>query len=405
VLSDVVIVGASLAGLRAAETLRTEGYDGRIALIGAEHHLPYDRPPLSKRVLSGELALERIQLRKEHEYADIDLDLHLGVRATGLDPVERRLTLSDGTTRRYEGLIVATGSTPRRLPGQVDVSGIAELRTLEDCLQLRAAFTETPQRVVVIGGGFIGAEVAATARRLGLPVTIIEALPAPLVRGLGMEMGGVFAQLHRDEGVDVRLGVGVAGFDGAGRVERIRLVDGSVVEADVVLVGIGVAPTVEWLAGSGLELRDGVVCDATLAAGPPGVYCAGDITRWPNALFGVEMRVEHWTNASEQGAMAARNLLAWASGGEGEPYASVPFFWSDQYDARIQLVGHPSGEDDVAVVHGSPTERRFVALYGRNGRLTAALGVSSPKVLMSYRRLLAQGVTWEDAVLHASASG
>jgi NADPH-dependent 2,4-dienoyl-CoA reductase/sulfur reductase-like enzyme len=203
--------------------------------------------------------------------------------------------------------------------------------------------------------------------------------------------------------VDVRLGVGVAGFDGHRRVEAVRLADGTAIAADVVVVGVGVAPATGWLEDSGLELRDGVVCDATLAAGAHGVFAAGDLARWPNLLYGEEMRVEHWTNAAEQGAVAARNLLAVAAGGEGEPYAPVPFFWSDQYDARIQFLGRASGDDDVEVVHGSVDEERFLALYGRDGRLRGAFGLNLPRLVMPYRKLLAARASWDEALALASS--
>ena len=404
-LQHVVVVGGSLAGLRAVETFRTEGYDGQLTLIGDEPHLPYDRPPLSKKVLAGDWEPDRIHLRKEHEYGDLGLDVRLGVRATALDTDRRVVVLADGESVPYEGVVLATGAAPRRLPGQPDLDGVFVLRTLDDSLALRAALDAGPRRVVVVGAGFIGAEVAATARVRGLEVTLIEALPLPLVRGLGPALGAAIADLHRAHGVDVRLGVGVDAIEGVDRVERVRLSDGSVVEADVVVVGIGVAPVTGWLESSGLELRDGVVCDATLCAGPPGVYAAGDLARWANLLFGEEMRVEHWTNAAEQGAAAARNLLATAAGGSGEPYAPVPFFWSDQYDARIQFVGRASGDDTVEVVHGSIADGRFVALYGRDGRFRGAFGLNQPKLVMPYRRLLANAASWDDALAHASQQG
>jgi NADPH-dependent 2,4-dienoyl-CoA reductase/sulfur reductase-like enzyme len=398
----VVIVGASLAGLRAAETLRTEGFEGSVVLIGAERHLPYDRPPLSKKLLAGEWEPDRIALRKPEEYSSLDFEMRLGERATALDVGAQRVTLASGEDVAYDGLVIATGSAPRRLPNQPELPGIFELRTLDDCLALRAHLDRAPSRVAVIGAGFIGAEVAATARSKGLEVSLVEALPVPLVRGLGPEMGGACAEIHRDHGVDLHLGTGVESFEGSARVEAVRLADGTVISAEVVVVGVGVAPVTDWLRDSGLELRDGVVCDATLNAGAPGVFAAGDVARWPNALFGEEMRVEHWTNAAEQGAAAAHNLLAAWAGGTGVAYAPVPFFWSDQYDSRFQFVGRGSGDDEIQVVHGSVAERRFIALYGRAGQLRGALGLSMPKQLMPYRKLLAAGATWVEALGHAA---
>ena len=290
-----------------------------VALVGAEDHLPYDRPPLSKKVLAGEWEPDRIALRRDGGLDALGLDARLGVRAVRLDPAERTVHLSDGDALTYDALVIATGSEVRRLPGQPELDGLHMLRTLDDSLALRAALTNGSPRVVVVGAGFIGSEVASTAHGLGCAVTVVEALPVPLVRALGPEMGAACAALHRDNGVDVRLGVGVEGFDGRDRVEGVRLTDGTVLAADVVVVGVGVAPATGWLEGSGLELRDGIVCDASLAAGPPGVYAAGDVCRWPNELFGEEMRVEHWTNAAEQGAHAARAILAVAAGERPAP--------------------------------------------------------------------------------------
>jgi NADPH-dependent 2,4-dienoyl-CoA reductase/sulfur reductase-like enzyme len=400
----VVVVGASLAGLRAVETLRTEGFDGPLTLIGAEDHLPYDRPPLSKKVLSGEWEPDRIALRRDGGLDALGLTARLGVRAVGLGLAEREVRLSDGSVAAYDALVLATGSEVRRLPGQPDLDGLHMLRTLDDSLALRAALTRGSPRVVVVGAGFIGSEVAATAHGLGCAVTVIEALPVPLERALGAEMGAACAALHRDSGVDLRLGVGVEGFDGRDRIEGVRLTDGSVVAADVVVVGVGVAPATGWLEGSGLELRDGVVCDASLAAGPPGVYAAGDVCRWPNQLFGEEMRVEHWTNAAEQGAHAARAILGAAAGEPPIPYAPVPFFWSDQYGLKLQFLGRARADDDVRVVHGSTEEHGFVALYGRAGRLRGVFGMARPKLVMGYQRLLAERVTWEDALAHAASA-
>lgn len=403
-MRHVVIVGASLAGLRAAETLRQAGFDGEITLVGAEPHLPYDRPPLSKQVLAGEWEPDRIGLRPTEVYEELQLELRLGRTATSLDLADRRVVLDGGEPLPFEGLVIATGAVARSLPGTPPLAGIHVLRTIEDCLAIRADFDAGPRRVVVVGAGFIGSEVAATARRRGLEVTILEALPVPLGRALGEEMGRVCAALHRDEGVDLRCGVGVAGFEGNGRVEAVRLADGARIEADVVVVGVGVRPATDWLDGSGLTLSDGVVCDdRSVALGAPGIVAAGDVARWPNPLFGEEMRVEHWTNAVEQGDAAARNLLAWARGEPGEPFAPVPYFWSDQYDTKIQFVGRARPDDRVAVVRGSVAERKFVAVYGRDGRVVGCLGFSMPRWVMQYRRLIAERATWDEALALATA--
>lgn len=396
--SSVTVVGASLAGLRAAETLRRDGFDGPITLIGDEAHEPYDRPPLSKQVLAGDWEPDRIALTPSDKLADLDLDLRFGTTAAGFDLASRTLRLTSGETSGQNGgetlevdaLLIATGARCRTLGEPRE--GVHVLRSLDDCLALRADFDAAPDRVVVVGAGFIGAEVAATARTRGLDVTVVEALPAPLIRVLGPEMGEVCAAVHRDHGVDLRTGVGVEGFDGAGRVERVRLSDGSAVDASVVVVGIGVVPNTEWLEGSGLALDDGVVCDAAgLAA--PGVAAAGDVARWPNRRFGEVMRVEHWDNAAAQGAHSARALL-----GAAEPYEPVPWFWSDQYDRKIQLAGHVRPDDEVRVVAGSVAERRFAALYGRGGKLMGALGFNRPRHVMRYRAMIEQGAAFEEAL-------
>jgi NADPH-dependent 2,4-dienoyl-CoA reductase/sulfur reductase-like enzyme len=397
----VVVVGASLAGLRACETLRTDGFGGAVTLIGAETHLPYDRPPLSKKVLAGEWEPERISLRQPDDIGGLGLDLRLGVPAVALDLDGRAVELADGTVVAFDGLILATGSVPRRLPGQQALANVHELRTLDDSLALRAKFADGTARTVVIGAGFIGLEVAATARGRGCSVTVLEGLPAPLIRGLGAEMGAAATAVHADAGIDIRCDVTVAEL----RVDGVVLGDGTHIPADVVVVGIGVAPATGWLDGGGLEVRDGVVCDATLAAGPPLVYAAGDIARWPNQLYGEEMRIEHWTNAAEQGAAAARNLLAAAAGETPTPYAPVPFFWSDQARHRIQFLGRAAvgGDDDVVeVAVGDPGDHRFVALYGRRNRLWGVLGVNCPRLVMPYRNLLDSAVSWDDAVAFAT---
>lgn len=403
-----MVVGASLAGLRAAETLRTDGFTGRITMVGGEPHRPYDRPPLSKKLLAGEWESDRIALRKPDDLAGLDLEWRLGSRAEDLDTANGRLQLDNGESVAYDGLIITTGALPRSLPEQPSWSGIHMLRTLDDSLALRAEL-EPGKRVVVIGAGFIGLEVAATARGRGCEVTVLEGAAAPMMRGLGAEMGRAAALVHGDNGVELRMSVLVEGLveSQPGRVGGVRLHDGEVVPADVVLVGIGVAPATQWLEGSPLSIQDGVRCDATLNAGASAglqhIYAAGDVCRWFNTLYGREMRVEHWTTASEQGAAAARNLLIEARGEAPQPYSAVPFFWSDQFTARIQFLGRAEGDENVHVVLGSPEERSFVALYEKDDRLVAALGVSRPRQLMPMRTLLAERATWDRAREHVAS--
>jgi 3-phenylpropionate/trans-cinnamate dioxygenase ferredoxin reductase component len=398
---SVAIVGMSLAGLRCAETLRRAGFDGRIDAIGAEPHLPYDRPPLSKDLLAGRWEPDDVVLRKQG-VDDLDLEWRLGRAAVGLDLTNRHVVLAGADTVAFDGLVIATGSQPRRLPASVvaaDLDGVFVLRTLDDAIAIRERLDAKP-RVVVIGAGFIGAEVAATCRGRGLDVTVLEALPQPMVRGLGTEIGAVCAALHRDHGVDLRLGVAVEAIEGDGRVERVVLADGAVIDTDLVVVGIGVTPATDWLEGSGLTIADGVVCDETMLAAP-GVVVAGDAARWPNPLFdGESMRLEHWTNATEQSVAAAERLLVDA--GDAQPFAPVPFVWSDQYDVKIQSVGRFNADDELHVAHGTLDERRFVALFGRRGRLTGALGFGRPRHVMQYRRMIAERRSFAEALEHAA---
>jgi NADPH-dependent 2,4-dienoyl-CoA reductase/sulfur reductase-like enzyme len=403
-LDRVVIVGASLAGLRAAETLRQHDAVGSVVVVGAEPHRPYDRPPLSKKLLSGEWEPDRIHLRQPDVFDDLDVEWRLGAAAAGLDLGDRTVRLTDGSSVEFDGVVVATGAVPRRLLGHDDFDHVHELRSLDDALALRAEITPGDRRVVVIGAGFIGLEAAATAKTLGNDVVVLEGASAPLIRGLGAEMGEAIAELHRAKGIDVRCDVRIEALTHDG----VRLEGGELVLADVVVVGIGVTPATDWLADSGLELRDGVVCDANLNAvvdgtPVPGVFAAGDVARWPNELFDEEMRVEHWTNAAEQGAHAAGNLVRAAQGEPLQPYAPLPFFWSDQFEHRIQFLGRASADDEVRVVAGSVEDGKFLALFGRRGRLHGALGVNAPRWVMPTRKLFMERASWDDAL--AATSG
>ena len=317
-----------------------------------------------------------------------------------LDVATRRLMVADGTEISFDGIIIATGATPRRLPGQADFGHVVELRTLDDSLDLRGRLSGGTARVVVIGAGFIGLEVAATARRLGNAVVVLEAAPAPLIRALGAEMGAACAAVHADHGVAIRCGVTVASIEAAG----VLLGDGELVPADVIVVGIGVAPVTDWLAGSGLQIRDGVVCDSTLNAGAPCVYAAGDVARWPNALFGEEMRVEHWTNAAEQGAAAGIEPAGGVTRRAGRGVCAGAVLL-ERSVRPADPVPRPSGaDDDVRVVAGSIEERSFLALFGRDGLLHGVLGMNLPRQVMKLRPLLARRATWDDAVDLAAAN-
>jgi NADPH-dependent 2,4-dienoyl-CoA reductase/sulfur reductase-like enzyme len=408
-LERVVIVGASLAGLRAAETLRQQHFPGEVIVIGAESHRPYDRPPLSKKVLSGEWEPDRIHLRQPDTFDELDVTWELGVSATALDLTARAVSLADGRTVGFDGLIIATGAAPKRLADQHRFDHVHVLRTVDDSLAVRAEIAHGDRHVVVIGAGFIGLEVAAIARQLGNEVTVLEGASAPLIRGLGAEMGAVIGALHAVHGVQIRCNVTLVGLTDPGVEIRDEHGATELVTADVIVVGVGVTPSTAWLDGSGLELRDGVVCDDGLRAvtagveageaGPaPLVFAAGDVARWPNRLLGHEMRVEHWTNAAEQGAHAATNLMAAANGEPVDPYAPVPFFWSDQFEHRIQFVGHAMPGDDVRVVAGSVDDAKFLALFGSGGRFHGALGLNAPRLVMPTRHLLLAQTSWDEAV-------
>ncbi|WAL67722.1 FAD-dependent oxidoreductase [Amycolatopsis cynarae] len=386
----LVVVGASLAGLRAVEGARRAGFDGPITLIGGEPHPPYDRPPLSKSFLDGEVDVPYYRTG-EFLTGELGVRLLLGTPASGLD-TDARSVIVGGAEIPYDGLVIATGATARRLPGAGELSGVHTLRTLDDARAVREALEAGP-RTVVIGAGFIGSEVASAARKRGLDVTIVEAAPTPLTRALGA-LGGVCSNLHRVHGTDLRCGAAVEALEGNGRVDRVRLADGTVLDADLVVVGIGAEPETGWLDGSGLVVDNGVVCDESLAASVPGVYAAGDVARWFNPLFGRHMRLEHWSSAAEQGAAAG---AAAALPGAAKPYETVPYFWSDWYDTRLQFVGVPEA-DEVEIALGDVESNRFVALYRAGDRLAGALTVNRPRETMKFRALIARRTGWREAL-------
>ncbi|MDQ2729264.1 MAG: FAD-dependent oxidoreductase [Actinomycetota bacterium] len=392
-----VIVGASLAGARAAESLRSDGYDGALVVIGSEAHPPYDRPPLSKRVLDGtadsdEAVLAAIELPMADGLA---IDWRLGTTATALDVERRRITLSDGSQVAFAAAMLATGAHPRYLPGFQGREGVHVIRTLDDGLALRRTLDDDP-RVVIIGAGFIGLEVAASCRARGLDVTILEPQAVPLEHALGPELGEAVARMHRRAGVTLRLGTTVRSPAGDDRVTGVVIDDGEVVDADVVVMGVGVAPTTGWLEGSGVDLDRGVVCDSrlrVLAGGRPvpGLVAAGDVARWTDPRSATSVRIEHWTNAVEQGAAAARTLL---DPDGSAPFDVVPYVWSDQLGTKLQLVGLPRPGDDVQVLDGTPGEGKWLAAYGRRGRLVAVLGAGRPARVMRMRRRLETGAAF-----------
>jgi len=399
----LVVVGASLAGLRAVEAARKAGFAGTITLIGAESHLPYDRPPLSKAFLAPETGGGEGDMpffRTEDVFRDeLDVELVLGDAATGLD-TDRRVVWVGDREVPYDALVIATGATARHLPGTEELSGVHALRTLDDALAIRSAL-DAGARTVVIGAGFIGSEIASSAQKHGVQVTVVEALPTPLVRATGTRMGAAIASLHARNNTTLLCGTGVRAVEGEGKVERVVLEDGTVLPADLVIVGVGVTPAVEWLAGSGLTLDNGVRCDETLWTGVPGVYAAGDVASWQNPTMRERQRMENWTAAAEQGAAAARNAI---DPENAKPYGTVPYFWSDWYDVRIQFVGSPDA-DEVRVVDGNPEDSdgaaRWVALYRRDDRLIGVLAVQGQSEIMKYRGLIMRGASWQDALEHA----
>ncbi|MFJ4788181.1 NAD(P)/FAD-dependent oxidoreductase [Streptomyces sp. NPDC088794] len=384
-MRTVTVVGASLSGLYAARELRAQGFDGRLVIVGDEPHRPYDRPPLSKDFLTGRADEDHLALTDDEETGELDAEWLLGTRARGLDARGRTVLLDGGRTVSTDGVVIATGARARRLPGD-DLAGVHTLRSLDDARALREELTRGPLQVVVIGGGFIGAETASSCAALGHTVTVVEAAPLPLVPQLGAEMAAVCATLHRRGGVDLITGTGVAGLRGTAAVTAVELSDGRTLPADVVIVGIGATPNTGWLAGSTLALHDGVLCDDGCVTSLPQVVAVGDVARVGGA------RAEHWTSATEQPRVAVANLLA---GRTARTARSLPYFWSDQYGARIQFAGRRQDGDTVRIAEGELTdgasaEGGFLALYERDGRTTAVLSMDRPRPFTRARRELAR---------------
>jgi 3-phenylpropionate/trans-cinnamate dioxygenase ferredoxin reductase subunit len=368
-----LIVGASLAGAKAAEALRAEGFDGRLIMIGAEPEHPYERPPLSKDYMLGKAERDSIYVHPPQWYADHEVDLRLGVAVTGIDRAGHRVTLADGSQAGYSKLLLTTGSAPRQItvPG-AGLDGVLYLRSVQNSDRIRTAFQDA-SRVIVIGGGWIGLETAAAARISGAEVTVLEVADLPLLRVLGPEVAQIFADLHRDHGVDLRTGVQVAEITGSGgRADGVRLADGSRVPADVIIVGIGIAPRTELAAEAGLEVDNGIRVDAALRTADPDIYAAGDVVSAFNPRLGKHIRVEHWANALNQPLTAAQSML-----GQDAAYDKVPYFFTDQYDLGMEYSGYvePDGYDQV-VFRGSGPGREFIAFWLGGGRVLAGMNVN-----------------------------
>lgn len=394
-----VIVGASLAGLRVAEGLRDNGYAGEVVLIGDELHRPYDRPPLSKQVLLGSWTPDRVFFRSDDELRSRGIEHVAGAGAVGLNVHGSGgiVRCADGSTHEYDQLVIATGARPRRL-GDRNLPGVLTLRTLEDVSALMEAFASSP-RVTVVGGGFIGAEVASAARNIGLPTTVLETLPTPLSRTLGGDVGKVCAALYERHGVTVLGGVSVSGIVGGDHVEEVVLADSTRIPSDVVVLGIGVVPNTEWLSGSGLTVADGVVCDAHGRAAE-GVWAVGDVARWYHPLFDEHIRVEHWTHAAEQAHHVARSI----AGAELEPFNTVPYVWSDQFGVKIQIAGRPSAQATFAVASGELDGDRFVGVYSDDDVVVGAVSFNSPRGIALARRLIGERVNAATAISRLAAS-
>lgn len=385
-----VIVGASLAGAKAAQSLREAGYDGGLVLVGDERERPYERPPLSKGLLKGDEQREKVFVHEEGWYAEHDVDLRLGTAATGLHRQDRVVELAGGERLGYDKVLLTTGSTPRRLDvGGGDLEGIRYLRRLGQAEALRDTFAGGGS-IVVVGGGWIGLEVAAAARHHGVEVVLVEPQPTPLYGVLGREVGEIFAAMHRDHGVDLRTGLGVDAFEGeAGRVTGVRTSDGAVHAAELVLVGVGIRPNTQLAETAGLEVENGIVVDEMLQTSDPAVFAAGDVANAYNPLLGTRLRVEHWANAANQGKAAGLSMA-----GKGEPYAKLPYFFTDQYDLGMEYVGHVApGDYDRVIIRGETTgSRLFTAFWLRGHHVLAGMHANDWDAIDPIRALVGEDV-------------
>jgi 3-phenylpropionate/trans-cinnamate dioxygenase ferredoxin reductase component len=386
----LVVVGAGFAGAKAVETLREEGFGGRVVLVGDEPDRPYERPPLSKDYLRGEAERETIYVHAEDWYAERDVELRLGAGVTALDVGARSVELAGGERIAYDGLLLATGAEPKRLPiPGADLEGVLYLRSVADSDALRARL-ERGGSVVVVGGGWIGCEVAASARQSGLEVTVIEPQSLPLAGVLGPELGAVYRDIHADNGVRLRLGTGVSAFEGSGAVERVRLADGSAVDCDFVVVGVGVRPRTQLAERAGIAVGDGILVDERLATDAPGVFAAGDVASALHPFYGERVRVEHWATALEQGPHAARAML-----GGTASYEKLPYFFSDQYDVGMEYAGFARRWDRV-VFRGDPAAREFVAFWMQGDRIVAGMNVNVWGVVDQVQHLIRSRTAVDD---------
>jgi 3-phenylpropionate/trans-cinnamate dioxygenase ferredoxin reductase subunit len=385
----IVIVGGGLAAARTAEQLRRSAFDGSITIVGAEGHLPYDRPPLSKQVLRSEL--DDVTLKPREFYDDNKITLALGSAVRSLDTGAQTVTIDDGSQLEYDEVVIATGLVPRRIPSFPGLPGIHVLRSFDESMALREE-AGAARRAVVVGAGFIGCEVAASLRGLGVDVVMVEPQPEPLASVLGEQIGALVSRLHRAEGVDVRTGVGVDSVTGQDRVEKVALTDGSELDTDLVVVGIGSRPATDWLEGSGVEVDNGVVCDRVGRTSAPHVWALGDVASWQNAR-GHQARVEHWSNVAEQARVLVPSLL-----GQELPsnLVVVPYFWSDQYDIKIQCLGEPEADDVVHLVEDDG--RKFLAYYERDGVVAGVVGGGMPGAVMKTRGKIAAGAPIGDVL-------